>query len=203
MKARYLYHGPDHFSSRREVVIDEELALWLARMAVGEAGEEVSRESIACMCWAMLNRFFLHRARMKWRSFQYLVRRFSQPINPRWLPGGDLARKYAGTVYATPQKFRRRMRICSLNWGDMLWEIEEAIIDFEQGTLAPPTKVRLLQRNRISDWASHANLPKKFPWGIAVAERNGRKNWFFENKHLIPGHVVIDPWYQPERKGVK
>ena len=193
MRATYLYHGPDEFSQSRHVVIDELTALWLARMAIGEGGEGVSQESVSAMVWAMLNRFFLHRARAKWPTFLYLVRRFSQPINPLWARGGKLAIKYANTKYTTEQKFERRERISSLQWADIPWDVEETIIAFEKGLCTVPASVLALERHRISDWASHQNLPNKFPWGIAFHERHGF-NWFMENRNLIEGHVVIDYW---------
>jgi len=194
MLATYQYIGPDNFSSKRSVQIDDDMALWLGRMAVGESGKNVTGEEISCMCWAMLNRFFLHRQREKWRSFKYLVRRFSQPINPRWYRNGDLARKYANTEYTTEQKFRRRERISSLTWSQIGLEAGTTIEDFQLGLLEPPAEVLKLRKPRISDWASHKNLPKKFPWGIKIIDVGKRSNWFFENKRLIPGHVVVDYW---------
>lgn len=194
MKALYRYHGPKQEAIKKPVVITEEIALWLGRMAVGEGGAYCSSEKLCCMFWALLNRYFLHRKRKKWPSFLYLMRRFSQPINPRWYRGGDLALKYAGTKYTTVAKFKRRERIASLGWNDFRWEMEDTIIKLENGLLPPPAKIINLDKHRISDWASHPNLPKKFPWGTTVQENGKRKDWFFENRHLADGRVVIDHW---------
>lgn len=199
MLATYRYIGPDNFSSRRSVQIDDDMALWLGRMAVGESGKKVTREELSAMCWAMLNRYFLHRQRMKWRSFKYLVRRFSQPINPRWYRNGDLARRHANTKYTTEAKFRRRERISGLTLDDFGWELEGSLSDFQEGLLEPPPGVLNLKKNRISDWASHKSLPKKFPWGIKIDEVKGRSNWFFENRKLIHGTVIVDYWHKGKR----
>jgi len=46
----------------------------------------------------------------------------------------------------------------------------------------------------MSDFASYPNIEKKFPGGIAMETHDGI-NWFFENRNLIDGHVVVDHWY--------
>lgn len=195
--AVYKYIGPDRYSTARSVEITDETALWLGRMTVGEGGFFCSEDKIAAMIWALLNRWFLHPQRLKWRSFLYLVRRFSQPINPRWARGGDLARKYANTVYTTEEKFKRREYISTLEWagdgGTIPYHIEQAIIEAQEGSLLPPQSVLDLRRPRISNWASHKNLKQKRPWGIAF-EQGQRFDWFFEDMKLIEGHVVVDPW---------
>lgn len=189
MIATYRYHGPDEFSSARTVQIDEDTALWLARMCVGEAGRTCSEEHVRALVWCYLNRFFLHRARKKWTTFLYAFSRHSQPVNPRWRRGGDLALKYAGTKYTTPQKMDRRERISSLAWSDVSWEIEDTVLKFEGGTAPPPEEFLLKFKSRCSDFASYKNIEKKFPWGV---DMDG--NYFFENRNLIEGTVVVDHW---------
>lgn len=195
MTAIYRYIGPDDFSSKRTVIIDDYTSLWLCRMAMGESMPYNREEEFEAMGWAMLNRFFLHRARKKWPTFLYMVQRFSQPINPRWARGGDLARKYANTEYTTEEKFRRRERISGLLWDEFPIGIRRTVWGFQHGDQPPPSKIVNLNKPRISNWASHPNLPKKRPWGITLATaREKRYNWFFEDKYLIPGRVVVDYW---------
>lgn len=193
MIAVYKYHGLNQFSMNREVVIDDEIALWLARMAVGEGGPDCEPDKTSAMVWAMLNRFFLHKARKKWKTFLYMLTRFSQPINTRWAEGGDLAIKYAGTKYTTPYKMKRRKRIQSLKWEDIEPAITNVICDFQVGIMRPPQAVRELERPRITNWASHENLPIKRPWGIALDDSDP-PDWFFEDRKIIPGTVVVDHW---------
>ena len=190
MITTYRYNGPDSFSQTRTVRISDMIALWLARMCVGEGGQYCSIDSCRAMTWAMLNRFFLHTARKKWPSFLTMVKLFSQPINQRWSRGGDLARKYAGTKYTTEEKLDRREHIQSLEWSDISWHIEDAVLKFEEGLLLPSDEIFSLEKKRISNWASHENTPKKFPWGLSL----GDNNWFFEDRRLIEGTVVIDHW---------
>jgi hypothetical protein len=190
MKATYRYSGSDRFSSDRSVTVDESTALWLARMCFGESGADCTTNQISAMVWSMLHRFFLHPARSKWVTLTFLIRRFSQPINPRWSEGGDLAIKYAGTKYTTPSKMERRKHIQGLQWNDMPWHIEDTIDRFRKGLLPPPETLQQIEKRRISNWASHHDMKKKFPWGLSF----GDLNWFFEDRKLINGTVVIDYW---------
>lgn len=193
MATCYRYHGRE--TSRKPVKIANNLSIWLARMIIGEGGSNCSEDKAAALVWAILNRYFLHRARHKWHSLIYLIRSFSQPINPRWQEGGDLAVKYAGTYHVTPERLRRRKRISELQWGEIPWEIEDIIIKFENGTVPPPPNVLALKNNRISNWASHKNMKKKYPWGIAIDGSN-RPDWAFEDRCLVDGSVIVDYWWK-------
>jgi len=190
--ATYRYWGGNKANQKRQTIIDDEAALWAARMCVGEGGKRCSTKKAAAMLWAVMNRWMLHRARRYWPTYQYLMRRFSQPINPRWRKGGDLARKYAGTKYCTPARLRRRAKISSLTWDEIPEQIVEAVKAFQAGTLPPPTELHTLDKPRISNWASHKGLSKKYPWGISF-ERSKQPDWFFED-NLIAGTVVVDHW---------
>jgi len=179
----------------RTLVVDDDTALWCARMLVGEAGK-IHRDEASAMLWAMLNRWFLHPGRRHWPTFLDMIRRFSQPINPDWQRGGRLAKKHAGTIHCTRGKLTRRELICSLDWDSpALNHVAEYIVDFQLGILEPPEELFDLDKPRISNWASYKGLPDKYPWGISF-EKNKRKrfNWFFEDKRLIAGHVVSDYW---------
>lgn len=192
--ATYRYFGPNVGIQDRSTMIDEETALWAARMCVGEEGSRCSRERASAMLWAVMNRWFLHpAAKRNWASYLFLMRRFSQPINPRWQKGGDLARKYAGTKYCTPAKLRHRAYISALLWEDIPDEVVKAVRDFQSGILPPPERVIALDKSRISNWASHEGLEEKYPGGISFAKR-GTRNWFFEDVNLVRGRVVVDYW---------
>lgn len=186
---KYTYQGP--LDNPRSTAIDEETALWATRMCVGEGGRRCSEAKAAAMLWALMNRWMLHPARRHWPTYLYLMRRFSQPINPRWQRGGDLARKYAGTPHCTPARLNRRERISSLEWGDIPGTIARAVWSFQEGILRPPEELCFLDRPRISNWASHKGLAQKYPWGVSF-----EKDWFFEDARLISGKVVVDHWGQ-------
>ncbi len=191
--ATYRYHGPIEKNQSRFAIIDDETALWAARMCVGEGGKKCPEKKAAAMLWSLMNRYMLHPARRHWPTFLFLMRRFSQPINPRWQKGGDLARKYAGTKYCTPARLRRRARISSLTWEQIPDHIVETVKAFQQGTIPPPSELNDLERPRISNWASHKNLDKKYPWGMSF-EKSKQPDWFFEDARLIAGRVVVDFW---------
>lgn len=189
--ATYGYVGPNGTSQGRTTVIDEETALWLARMCVGEGGDNCSRDKASAMMWALMNRWFLHpAAKSNWASYLCLMRRFSQPINPRWQEGGDLATKNAGTELCTPARLARRAQICALAWDQIPSQIVEAVRAFQEGRLPPPAAVAALEKKRISNWASHDGLAEKYPWGVSF-DRKERKDWFFEDNRLIKGCVVV------------
>lgn len=189
MTVQYRYLGPLKSNQDRVCTIDEETALWAARMCVGEGGKNCSEEKASAMLWALMNRWFLHPARRHWPTFLYLMRRFSQPINPRWQKGGDLARKYAGKPAASPARLRRRARICALGWGDIPDQVFEMVRLFMFGKLSPPYGLFRLDHPRISNWASYPGLRERYPWGVDI-----QGDWFFEDVRLGPGVVVVDHW---------
>ena len=178
---------------RTAVIIDDETRLWLSRMLVGEGGSNCTRDKASAMLWALTNRYLLHPGRQHWTSFLHMVRLFSQPINPHWQRGGKYALKHAGTAACTEARFRRRERICALEYETIPWDIAHYVIEFRLGKLTPPKEVIELDRNRISNWASHKGLPKKYPWGIAMTKVN-QPDWCFEDSNLDDGVVFIDHW---------
>jgi hypothetical protein len=189
MTATYRYLGPLESNRDRVCQIDEETALWAARMCVGEGGKKCSEEKASAMLWALMNRWFLHPGRRHWPTFLYLMRRFSQPINPRWQAGGDLARKYAGKPAASPERLARRARICALEWDDIPILVRWAVEDLQNGDSIPPDELFTLDHPRISNWASYPGLRERYPHGI---DFDG--DWFFKDQNLIRGSVVVDHW---------
>jgi hypothetical protein len=181
MEAVFRYVGPK--KKRTHSITDKE-KLWLARMLVGEGGKGCSRKKARWLLWAIMNRWMLWPGRRFYRTFIALMRAFSQPINPRWMTGGDLARKYIGRSAASAGRLRRRARICRMTWHDMPNEIRTAVNDFADGNLRRPELP--LGRDRISNWASLPKTPIKNPQGFDV-----NCDWFFEDKNLIQGVVKV------------
>jgi hypothetical protein len=184
-RATYKYDGPRE--NDRVLIIDDETALWLARMLVGEGGKRLRLDEAAAMLWAMLNRWFLHPGRRYWPTFLTLLRRFSQPINPDWQRGGRLAKKYAGTEHCTEAKFQRRERISHLRPDEIPLRLRVFLRGFVEGKVFPPDALAELDKPRISNWASYGGLSEKYPWGIDF----GTRNWFFEDRNLIKGCVIV------------
>ena len=165
--------------------------LWLGRMCVGERRPKIlySESEISAMCWAMVNRYLLHPGRKHWLTFAYMLRRFSQPINPRWLAGGDLAIKNAGKPSTSPAKLRRRAQICKTPWSKIPMRLREDLGRFADGTLLPPDEVLNLANNRISNWASYKGVEDLYPGGVWICG-----NYFFEDRHLKADVVLPDFW---------
>lgn len=92
----------------RSKVITQEDCLWLARALTGEAGDD-AQDAHACAS-VLLRRW----AQRGGASFTLHIRAFSQPVNPRWAAGGDLAR--ANPSHATPEQLERRARTSALRW---------------------------------------------------------------------------------------
>ena len=108
-------------------------------------------------------------------------------INPRWMTGGDLARKYAGRNAASAQRLARRARICAMGYSDIPRQIRQAVRAFAAGELFPPEKLTTISKSRISNWASLKSTPVNFPWGLDIAG-----DWFFEDANLKDGIVAVD-----------
>lgn len=170
----YVYVGPK--KSKKPLHLDEKTKLWMKRMVYGEGGRRCTHAKAMALCWAIVNRWFLWPGARKYPTFISMMRAFSQPINPRWMTGGDLARKYIGREPASAARFARRARICAMM--EFPRAIEDAVNQFADG--ADP-----LEGQRISNWASLKSTPKKYPWGYDV---DG--DWFFEDSNLKPGRVV-------------
>lgn len=174
-----IYKGPDRELDTIEIC-DLESRLWLARMCVGEGGNKCTVEHASAMLTALTNRYLLHPWRHAWREgFIAFVRAFSQPINPRWQAGGDLAIKHKSskTVLA------RRKKICSLTIRGINPSIVSLVDDFITGDWG---LFALLDDCQISNWSTSTIKSRK-------ANPNGMDidgNWFFEDKGL-KGYVTV------------
>ena len=194
MKTIYTYKGLS--KQDRSTEIDDETALWLMRMCVGEGGGSCTAIKASTMLWALLNRWMLHPWRRNWPTFQGMVRAFSQPINPRWQKGGNLAKKNKNKPSATPARLRRRAWICELKKSQINSDVLIAAENLQSGVLEPEYFFEKIDHKRISNWASYNGVRKKYPHGVNV---DG--DWFFEDlsPKLIKGHVVVDHWAEDDK----
>ncbi len=185
MTIQYEYAGGSS-KSKPPLIIDPDTALWLMRMVYGEGGKGCSMPKAEALLCAIVNRWFLWPGSQKYSTFVSMMRAFSQPINPRWMTGGDLARKYFGRDAASKERLARRAFICGLGWADIPWRnIRSAVSLFADGELPYPAAASKLEKPRISNWASLPSTPTKYLWGVDIAG-----DWFFEDENLIPGAVV-------------
>lgn len=176
-KITYRYNGPA--KSKGPIVIGGKEKLWLKRMVLGEGGWKCSDYKAAALCWAIVNRWFLWPGAKYYPTFISMMRAFSQPINPRWMTGGDLARKYVGRNAASKERLARRDSIC-----------KETKFPFSIVSIVNLFSLGLVPYNepqRISNWASLPSTPEKHPWGFDV---DG--DWFFEDKNIKPGFVSVE-----------
>lgn len=184
-----VYIGP-----KRSYELTPEDKLWLGRALVGEGGKQISETKASAICWSLMNRFLLHRGQRYWPTFTKLTRAFCQCVNPRWMRGGDLAKKHAGTEYTTKERLDRREWVCSLSRSQLPDQVIDVVDQFSRGTLLPPRELIAINRPRISNWASYKGLKKKFPWGISFDPPSQKQfDWFFEDTYLFDGYVLVSP----------
>ena len=192
MIATYKYFGPAKMNPHTVYLPCHVDKLWLGRAFVGEHGRRGNPEHVSAFVWCMLNRFLLHPGNRHWPSFRYMLRRFSQPVNPRWQRDGDLARKYKNSRMCTADKFKRREKICALEWLDIPSSVRVELHNFIQGALPRPEMASCHDTppNRWSNFAAAtADLQRRHPEG-----RNVGGNWYFEDNRLRGGSVVINLW---------
>lgn len=182
--------------------INSDDELWLCRMIMGERSAKGADDinELSAMLWAMVNRYLLHPGLATWlklatrhniegSDFIKMVRLFSQPINPRWSSGGDLAYKYRDHPLGTRARLKRRARIQALTVDDIPKDVVDVVHAFSLGLLGPPADFFLVPNSRISNWASYKNVDKHNPGGVWI---DG--NYFLEDKALRAGVVVVNPW---------
>lgn len=183
MTGHFKYVGLDKKGIKKPLFIDDKTALWLARMVVGEGGARCSKFKTRVLLNAIVNRWFLFRGARRYRSFISFVRAFSQPINPRWMTGGDLVKKYFGRNNVSKQRLARRARICAMKWEAIPAQIRVLVNMFRKGWAPMPETV-----DRVaSNWASLPSTPKKYPWGCDV-----EGDWFFAEAYQRPGQVQFE-----------
>jgi hypothetical protein len=117
--------------------------LWAGRMLLGEGWRNGKG---AAVLWTTLNRF-LH-ASHNFGTYENLIRNFSQPINARWLPGGDKWKQYRNhpnprlASYASDAAGKRRKRIRNTSWRELPIRIQQLVGLFAIGKLPPPPQFR-------------------------------------------------------------
>jgi len=114
---------------------DDDL-LWSLKMIYGESGNDLN--DAACVLWCMVNRFVLVKDQYKGKSFEYLIRSYSQPINPRWYRDGVFGIQYKGKESATEDKFKRREQILNMKKEDFPQNLQELIQNWSLGKIPNP-----------------------------------------------------------------
>ena len=123
--------------------------LWAARMTAFEGGDS------APVLWTMTQRFVQGGARGAFADF---IRRYAQPINPRWSRGGacccgsgecPAGRDFCGTDACSESRLQRRERAQTITWAELERE--------------KPAAVRA-----TSAWAT-AQLPNPVPGAVHFA----------------------------------
>lgn len=133
--------------------------LWLGRAASGEGGDP--RATI----WTWLARFVgVHawRDELRMRGLAQLVRLHSQPVNPRWMEGGDLCapsgRGY-GSDDCDPALLARRERFSALSPAAFDPDVKLALAQLRKGSLANPVPRAVDFANRVRSETFVANHP--------------------------------------------
>lgn len=168
----------------RQLRIDPLDLLWLRR-AVAHEGEP--RRLVAQV---LLNRWAwgYDHAHGPWQHLRDLVRAYSQPVNPRWYPEGDLLRRKVAELTRAGEldQAREAMRRATLRRDNYQYqtafapEVEAAVRSAVLGPITlPPGAVHFAART-----------PRRFP--VAIAERPGA-NGFYRD----PEGRGSDDLYQP------
>jgi hypothetical protein len=111
----------------RELTAED--ALWLARALTGEAGNDVVD---AHACASVIVRRWAQKSVLRGSTlgFTPYLRAFSQPINPRWMRGGDLSRG------STEAQLQRRDELSGLAWARCTSAARSAVESVLRGNLA-------------------------------------------------------------------
>lgn len=170
----------------KKMQIDNNTALWLGRMLLGENSS--SYEVMASLLWAITNRWGYGRGN---RSLYWWIRHFSQPVNQRWLPGGD---KFEYWKKINPNHRRvsgktveRRIRISNMSWDKLPKRVRKIVTEFRQGKVRIPSVWNKISNNLMTNWASYKNVDTKFPGGMWI---NGE--WFFQDMYP-KGRIIVTP----------
>lgn len=125
----------------RQRAITETDALWLGRALMGEGGERDRVERLA-LAATMLRGWMISGT----PTFAAWLRGFSQPINPRWLRGGDLATAHAAALARGERQgqegatsaaaYARRERFQSMPWAAMPAALRADVLGVLNGTLS-------------------------------------------------------------------
>ena len=121
-------HGPGN----RPYRLTNDDLLWLARATEGESS---SREGRQAVIWAIAQNHMLRGPNPpRISSFAELIRRYCQPVNPRWDDPSD-QKCIEHPARCTPAHIARRRRIASMRWGEIDPEVRELVTLFSRGQL--------------------------------------------------------------------
>jgi hypothetical protein len=161
----------------RRAALDSTTALWAGRMLMGEGRKNGSGPAVL---WSTMYRYL--GMPHDFGSYLNLIRAFSQPINPRWLPGGDLFEKAKNSkrevykIATSDRAVKRRRRIQSLQWSDLPIDVQEMVGRFAIGQLPPPDE---FDGRPYSNFASYKGVENKYPGGKWIGG-----NYFFVDPTL-------------------
>ncbi len=176
--------------------------LWAARATVHEIGGD-SPQQAADVLWTMTQRFVLRFEQGQRESFGVLVRRFSQPVNPRWTeegvcgPGGS----YEGSGrYCSPSQLRRRAWASGASWGDLVALKPAAMAVVEQwavGWLANPVPratnfAATAEARSYIERSAGATMLSNRPGANAFIVEAGAADWPYDHVVMVggDGHIA-------------
>ena len=127
--------------------------LWLGRAAQGEGDDP------RAIIWAMLQRFSLPSFRRAFPTLTGFVRAFSQPVNPRWMRGGDKCAPTGsgyGTPDCAPELLDRRERHSAMSPTSFSPVVKAAIAALRKGALPNPVPkvVNFAARPRAQEYVA-------------------------------------------------
>lgn len=125
--------------------ITDEDKLWLARMIRWESSDWEDRKA---QLWTIVQRFVL-RGKKYEKTLAELVQNFSQPVNPKWAPGGEYCSpggKYVADPGCAPARLERRAKMRETGWSRSQLVAELGLVEeFAQGYISNPVP-------RAVDW---------------------------------------------------
>lgn len=146
---------------------DDDL-LWLGRAVDGEVVPGDAVDAHACAS-VLVRRWVLRGS----GSLAATVRGFSQPVNPRWARGGDLAE--ANPSRATERMLRDREVATTKRWDELRTETRAAVERVVRGDLGAPTAINwagpVLYRPHGLDTSSMAARLSTAPGAVQSRER--------------------------------
>lgn len=119
-----------------EYKMTENDLLWSLKMIYGESGNDLA--DAVCVLWCMANRFVSLKDSYAGKTFETLIRAYSQPINPKWYRDGLFGKLYKGKDSATEEKFKRRETIRNMKEEDFPENLRELIKLWADGQLPNP-----------------------------------------------------------------
>jgi hypothetical protein len=191
--------------------LTEDDLLWLGRAASGEGGDP--RATI----WTWISRFTGLRGwrdELQAQGLARLVRSHSQPVNPRWMEGGDFCmpggRGYGGR-YCEPDLLARRAFYSSLAPADFDPAVKAALAQLRKGSLRNPvpravdfadrpTSEAFVERNpgaRILaclDGNCHIATSESLRWASSFVEIAASSSWKYALGGFAVGALTLSGW---------